>query len=84
MDCILVRLIKQQHNNNCFQDTRGAVVRISNFLVKNLDDKTIDTIVDKPSFKNMKENPQAQNDIQHPAIFEQSGSLNRKGMVCSY
>ncbi|XP_023990453.1 sulfotransferase 2A1-like, partial [Salvelinus sp. IW2-2015] len=66
---------------NCFQDTRGAVVRISNFLGKNLDDKTIDTIVNKSSFNNMKENPQAQNDIQHPAFFKQSGSLIRKGKV---
>uniref|UniRef100_A0A4W5NCS2 Sulfotransferase n=1 Tax=Hucho hucho TaxID=62062 RepID=A0A4W5NCS2_9TELE len=63
------------------KDTRCAVVRISNFLGKNLDDKTIDTIADKSSFKNMKEDPQAKNDVQHPAFFKQSGSLIRKGKV---
>ncbi|XP_071225021.1 amine sulfotransferase-like isoform X2 [Salvelinus alpinus] len=63
------------------KDTRGAVVRISNFLGKKLDDQTIDTIVDKSSFKNMKEDPQARRDKQHPEFFEQSGSFIRKGKV---
>lgn len=81
MDCILARLIKQQHNNNCFQDTRGAVVRISTFLGKKLDDQTIDTIVDKSSFKNMKEDPQGRRDKQYPAFFEKTGSFIRKGMA---
>uniref|UniRef100_A0A4W5KUY0 Sulfotransferase n=1 Tax=Hucho hucho TaxID=62062 RepID=A0A4W5KUY0_9TELE len=63
------------------KDTRGAVVRISNFLGKKLDDQTIDTIVDKSTFKNMKEDPQARRDKQHPAFFEQSGSFIRKGKV---
>uniref|UniRef100_A0A8K9WMY0 Sulfotransferase n=1 Tax=Oncorhynchus mykiss TaxID=8022 RepID=A0A8K9WMY0_ONCMY len=63
------------------KDTRGAIVRISNFLGKKLDDQTIDTIVDKSSFKNMKEDPQARRDKQHPAVFEQSGSFIRKGKV---
>ncbi|CAB1350842.1 unnamed protein product, partial [Coregonus sp. 'balchen'] len=60
------------------KDTRVALVKISNFLGKNLEEKTIDTIVDKSSFKNMKEDPQARSDIQHPAFFKQSGSLIRK------
>ncbi|XP_035611328.2 amine sulfotransferase-like [Oncorhynchus keta] len=63
------------------KDTRGAIVRISNFLGKKLDDQTIDMIVDKSSFKNMKEDPQARRDKQHPACFEQSGSFIRKGKV---
>ncbi|CAB1320430.1 unnamed protein product [Coregonus sp. 'balchen'] len=60
---------------------KGAVVRISNFLGKKLDDQTIDIIVDKSSFKNMKEDPQARRDKQHPAFFEQSGSFIRNGTV---
>ncbi|XP_020360528.1 amine sulfotransferase [Oncorhynchus kisutch] len=63
------------------KDTRGAIVRISNFLGKKLEDQTIDTIVDKSSFKNMKEDPQARRDKQHPTFFEQSGSFIRKGKV---
>ncbi|XP_036384064.1 amine sulfotransferase-like [Megalops cyprinoides] len=64
------------------KDRRGAIMKISNFLGKTLDSKTLDTIVEKISFENMKKNPTTCAEKNFPKHFDSSkGSMLRKGQV---
>ncbi|MGH0186644.1 UNVERIFIED_CONTAM: hypothetical protein FKN15_022265 [Acipenser sinensis] len=64
------------------KDLRAAVVKISNFLGNQTDDRTIETIVDKCTFKNMRCNPSA-NYQMIPKVFldHKKGEFMRKGKV---
>uniref|UniRef100_W5NKK1 Sulfotransferase n=1 Tax=Lepisosteus oculatus TaxID=7918 RepID=W5NKK1_LEPOC len=64
------------------KDLRSSVLKISHFLGKKLDDKTVDMIVENGSFKNMKNNPVANSERFSSEYFERSkGSFLRKGKV---
>uniref|UniRef100_W5NKK0 Sulfotransferase n=1 Tax=Lepisosteus oculatus TaxID=7918 RepID=W5NKK0_LEPOC len=64
------------------KDLRSSVLKISHFLDKKLDEKTIDMIVEKGSFKNMKNNPVANSERLSSEHFDRSkGSFLRKGKV---
>ncbi|KAG7470153.1 hypothetical protein MATL_G00136480 [Megalops atlanticus] len=64
------------------KDLRGTLVKVSNFLDKNLDDAMLDMIVEKSSFESMRLCPNANLEHQSPKYFDHSkGAMLRKGKV---
>ncbi|KAG8542856.1 hypothetical protein GDO81_025981, partial [Engystomops pustulosus] len=63
-------------------DLRSAVLKISKFVDINLDEKAVDIVVKKATFKNMKEDPLANYKFIPNDILDQSkGLFVRKGIV---
>nr|XP_033817215.1 sulfotransferase 2B1-like [Geotrypetes seraphini] len=63
------------------QDLRGSVVRISNFLGKELNEAAIDSVVENASFKIMKNNSMSNYSTFRKDILDvQKGSFMRKGI----
>ncbi|XP_063773269.1 amine sulfotransferase-like [Pseudophryne corroboree] len=64
------------------QDLRSAVLKICQFLDIKLDDQAVNRIVEKATFKNMKEDPLANYKFLSKDLFDQSeGGLLRKGII---
>ncbi|KAM8953425.1 amine sulfotransferase-like [Pelodytes ibericus] len=64
------------------KDLRAAVLKISRFVEKELDDDAVDTIVEKATFKNMKHDPLANYTFLERDILDHSkGDFLRKGTV---
>ncbi|XP_071997833.1 amine sulfotransferase-like [Engystomops pustulosus] len=64
------------------KDLRSAVLKISKFVDINLDEKAVDIVVKKATFKNMKEDPLANYKFIPNDILDQSkGLFVRKGIV---
>lgn len=63
------------------EDTRGTVVKICEFLGKELDDAVIDSVVENSSFEVMKGNKMCNFSITHEALMDHSkGRFLRKGV----
>ncbi|XP_053308567.1 sulfotransferase 2B1-like [Spea bombifrons] len=63
------------------QDLRGSVVRICEFLGKELDDEAIDLVVEHSTFKSMKENKMSNWSMIPKDVLDHSkGSFLRKGV----
>ncbi|KAJ1152335.1 hypothetical protein NDU88_005110 [Pleurodeles waltl] len=65
------------------KDLRSAVLKICNFVGKDLDDQTVDAIVERATFKNMKSDPLANYahiGQQHRKTQKKSNFL-RKGTI---
>lgn len=64
-----------------FQDLKSAIQKICHFLEKDLDEVTIDKIVKKATFKNMKKDPQANYEfLADDLVNKQNGGFLRKGL----
>lgn len=81
--------MKMKDQNNFFlityeellKDLRGSVVRICNFLGRDLDDTAIDSVVENSSFKVMKENTMSNYSLLPSSFMDQTkGSFYRKGI----
>ncbi|XP_030053663.1 3-beta-hydroxysteroid sulfotransferase isoform X2 [Microcaecilia unicolor] len=63
------------------KDLRGCVVRICNFLGKELDEAAIDKVVENATFKNMKDNKMANYSLMPEEVIDQKKSpFLRKGI----
>ncbi|XP_034148485.1 amine sulfotransferase-like isoform X1 [Esox lucius] len=70
------------HFHNVFKhlENKGSLVKISSFFGKHLDAETIDGIIEKSHFHNMRKNPKANYANNFPEYFDNSkDSLLRKG-----
>ncbi|XP_078504657.1 amine sulfotransferase-like [Lissotriton helveticus] len=65
------------------KDLRGAVLKICNFVGKSLDDKTVDAIVERATFKTMKTDPLANYENMGNELSETPKKLTflRKGTI---
>ncbi|XP_072266306.1 amine sulfotransferase-like [Pyxicephalus adspersus] len=64
------------------KDLRSAVIKICNFLDIKLNDDAVDTVVDKSSFKNMKQDPLANYKfISEKFLDFEKGEFLRKGTI---
>ncbi|XP_026509214.1 amine sulfotransferase-like [Terrapene carolina triunguis] len=64
------------------KDLRGAVLKICKFLGKQLNEKELDTVVEKATFDKMKTDPRANYDSMQSNLLEQGkGHFLRKGTV---
>ncbi|XP_040284838.1 amine sulfotransferase-like isoform X1 [Bufo bufo] len=64
------------------KDLRSAVLKISKFVDINLDEKAIDTVVQRSTFKNMKDDPLSNYSHLPKDLLDQSkGAFLRKGIV---
>ncbi|KAM8953008.1 amine sulfotransferase-like [Pelodytes ibericus] len=64
------------------KDLRASVLKICNFVEKQLDDEAVDTIVEKATFKNMKHDPLANYTfITHDLLDQRKGDFIRKGTI---
>ncbi|XP_029452311.1 amine sulfotransferase-like [Rhinatrema bivittatum] len=57
------------------KDHRGAVLKLCDFLGKKLDDETVDRIVERSSFKNMKMDPTANYETTNKGQFCRRGTI---------
>uniref|UniRef100_A0A8C6VPA7 Sulfotransferase n=1 Tax=Naja naja TaxID=35670 RepID=A0A8C6VPA7_NAJNA len=64
------------------KDLRSSVLKICNFLGRELTEKEVDDVVDKATFDNMKMDPRANYKLLNPTIADTSkGVFLRKGIV---
>ncbi|XP_038654719.1 LOW QUALITY PROTEIN: amine sulfotransferase-like [Scyliorhinus canicula] len=64
------------------KDLRVAVLKFSNFLGRSLDNKHVDIIVERSTFKNMKSNPKSNyENIGFPIFNNSAAGFMRKGTV---
>ncbi|XP_026579483.1 amine sulfotransferase-like [Pseudonaja textilis] len=64
------------------KDLRSSVLKICNFLGRELTEKEVDDVVDKATFDNMKMDPRANYKLMVPTIVDSSkGVFLRKGIV---
>ncbi|NP_001279917.1 3-beta-hydroxysteroid sulfotransferase-like [Callorhinchus milii] len=65
-----------------FKDVRGVIEKVANFLGKQLDGKSVDSIISCCTFKSMKENPATNYQWVSRTIFDHNrGTFLRKGTV---
>ncbi|XP_025062822.1 amine sulfotransferase-like [Alligator sinensis] len=63
------------------KDLRGAVLRICDFLGKELSEDDLDTVVKKATFENMKKDPRANYETRPGVRLEEKKCFLRKGTV---
>lgn len=78
--CMLSRVVFRPSCLVVLQDLRGSVVRISQFLGKDLDDAAIESVVANASFESMKSNKMSNFSLTPKFIMNQKKSaFLRKG-----